>query len=83
MFGYDYVYIWLSIWFLSCLFVPHVQEHVSGWQVYVPRNKDDQALATIKDVSILDVEMDDEGLNEHAKYPSSELRDDPKLKLWW
>jgi len=31
-------------------------------------------------VSILDVEMNDEGLNEHAKYPSSELEDNPKLK---
>jgi hypothetical protein len=31
-------------------------------------------------VSILNVEMDDEGLNEHAKYPSSELQDDNKLK---
>jgi hypothetical protein len=60
-----------------------VQEHVSGWQVYVPRNKDDQALATNKDVLTLDMEMDDEGLNEHGKYPSSDLRDGPKLKLWW
>lgn len=59
-----------------------MHEHVFGWQVYVPRNTNDQTLATNNDVSILDVEKDDEGLNEHAKYPSSELECDTSWKLW-